>query len=184
MERSLVTQRTDGIHNWDTGTQREELRFKRRHSSPATAGCWLWVFETIFVAQRKVEKKNTRRERAGGNFMDRVTTVQPMLSSTPPQCLFPERLLWFWMRSGTFTHCFTHWLYESRRNRTLSWWTFSPRYLRVSGLSSRTLRSKKLFCGFLPEGCQLINSQTWRKNCGYWRTSTWCTSVRLHLAYR
>lgn len=33
--------------------------------------CWLWVFERIFVARRKVEKK-TRRERVGGfNFFNR-----------------------------------------------------------------------------------------------------------------
>lgn len=39
--------------------------------------CWLWVFERIFVARRKVEKK-TRRERVGGFnffFIDGVTTV-------------------------------------------------------------------------------------------------------------
>lgn len=47
------------------------------------------MFERIFVARRKVEKKNKRRERVGGNFMDRVTTVQLMLSSTPPLSAFP-----------------------------------------------------------------------------------------------
>lgn len=71
MERSLVTQRTDGIHNQDTRTQREEVHFKRLHSLHAPAGCCLWAFERIFVARGKVEKKKTRRERVGGYFCGR-----------------------------------------------------------------------------------------------------------------
>lgn len=67
MERSLVTQRTDGTHKQDTRTQSEEGHFKRLHSLHAPAGCCLWVFERIFVARGKVEKK-TRRERVGGYF--------------------------------------------------------------------------------------------------------------------
>lgn len=40
------------------------------------------------------------------------------------------------------------------------------------------------YFGYLSKACQWINSQTWMKSCGYWRTLTWCTSVRLRLVYR
>jgi len=102
-------------------------------------------------------------------LMDRVTTVQRMLSSTPPlfACfVWGAELLRIVLR----TSC-----------KSLSPW--APRYLWRSGFT-RIIKENKSFCGYLRKGCRLINSQTWRENCGYWRISIWCTSARLHSVYR
>ena len=166
-------------------TKRRSPFLKGSILPPLPLGVDCGCFERIFVARRKVKKKkNTRRERAGGDFMDRVTTVQLMLSSTTPLSAFLGATPLVLDEERNFYAPFYALMFQLSTEQELSRWSFSLRYLRDSRFSPIINSRQNLSCGYLPEGCPLINSQTWRKNCGYWRIWTWCTSVRLHWVYR
>lgn len=129
---------------------------------PAGAGCWLGVFERSFFARRKVENK-TRRKRVGVFFCC---------------CCCKSTLL-----SSHYTRIFFSGAPRSR----LEWKTKILRTDRAS-LKDPENRQDEQFhgtcrvvvgnpekiyvCGYLPQACPWINSQTWMKNCGSWRTLT------------
>lgn len=181
VERSLVTEDTRHSQLGHKDTTEKNWIFKRLHSSPLHCRCVLTVgvWEDLCCLGEKWRRGiRAVNELEGGDLKDSVTapdgvTISPksLISHTFPACV------------GWNSHFYASFYARvlPARDETMWSWSFWPRFLSWVAQNS-------VFCfkgsTLVPKECQLINTQTWRKNCGYSRIWIWCTSVRLRSAYR
>lgn len=137
---------------------------------PAGAGCWLGLFERIFFYAVKSREQDALRTGRGFFFFFFLIhwVRSTVLSSHYIWIFFPgaARSHFEW-KTKIFTHRIAQCEQFHGACRVVVW------------------NPEKIYsCGYLSQACPWINSPTWMKNCGYWRTSTWCTSDRLRSVYR
>lgn len=172
--RSRAAQRTDGrsqlgrqdTKKWWWESERKKVRFR---SFP-----FFWQLaarEWIFVEESGEDARG-----AGPGCAVRWKGEEGVLPSQSSRCRQPaETPEIVRVRS----RCVTFFNFSPTGS---SRWTLSRRYLLLG--SACEWHTELPLQGLVLRVCEWrrcpsTNWQTWRKNCGYWRTSTWCTSARL-----